>query len=62
LVADLFTGTGSTAVATVEVGGGRRFTGCESDLRLVKAARSRVAQAVKERSKAVPAAKAVSGR
>jgi len=54
--------SGSTAVATVELGGGRRFVGCESDLRLVKAAHSRMAQALKERSKAVPAAKAVFGR
>jgi DNA methylase len=47
-VCDLLLGSGSTAVATVEVGGGRRFVGCESDDRLVKAARSRVAEALRQ--------------
>jgi predicted RNA methylase len=55
LVADLFVGTGSTAVATVLADGCRRFVGCESDSILVKAARSRVAQALRERSKVVSA-------
>ena len=47
-VCDLLLGSGSTAVATVEVNGGRRFVGCESDERLVKAARSRVAEALRQ--------------
>ena len=46
-VCDLMVGSGTTAVATVEVGGGRRFVGCESDERLVKAARCRVAEALR---------------
>jgi len=45
-VCDLLAGSGTTAVATVEVGGGRRFAGCESDERLVKAAGCRVAEAL----------------
>jgi hypothetical protein len=57
LVCDPFMGSGTTAVAVRRAGGGRRFAGCESDLRLVRAARSRVAQALRERSKAVPASK-----
>jgi hypothetical protein len=48
MVCDLMTGSGTTAVATVQVGGGRRFAGCESDERLVKAARCRVAEALRQ--------------
>jgi 16S rRNA G966 N2-methylase RsmD len=47
-VCDLLAGSGTTAVATIEVGGGRRFVGCESDERLVKAARCRVAEALRQ--------------
>ena len=46
-VCDLMAGSGTTAVATVEVGGGRRFVGCETDGQLVKAARCRVAEALR---------------
>jgi len=52
-VCDLLAGSGTTAVATVEVGGGRRFAGCESDERLVKAAHSRVAEALRRHRKVV---------
>lgn len=51
-ICDLFAGTGSTAVATVQAGQSRTFIGCESDLKLVKAARSRVAQAMSARKTA----------
>ena len=44
LVVDLCLGSGSTAVATALAGEGRRFAGCEIDARLVKVARSRVAE------------------
>jgi len=46
LVCDLVACSGSTAVATVEAGGRRRFVGCEIDGWLVKAARARVAEAL----------------
>jgi methylase of polypeptide subunit release factors len=46
LVADVCLGSGSTAVATVLAGEGRRFAGCEIDARLAKAARGRVAEAL----------------
>jgi DNA modification methylase len=46
LVVDVCLGSGSTAVATALAGEGRRFVGCEIDARLVKLARSRVAEAV----------------
>jgi DNA methylase len=52
-ICDLVVGSGSTAVATIEAGGHRRFVGCESDARLVKAARSRVAKALRDQA-AVP--------
>jgi DNA modification methylase len=39
-------GSGSSAVATVLAGEGRRFHGCELDARLVKVARTRVAEAL----------------
>ena len=50
-VCDLLAGSGTTAVATIEVGGGRRLVGCESDERLVKAARCRVAEAMRRHRK-----------
>jgi DNA methylase len=52
LVCDLVIGSGTTAVATVEAEGGRRFVGCEFDELLVKAARSRVAEALRRREQA----------
>jgi ParB-like chromosome segregation protein Spo0J len=52
LVCDLVVGSGTTAVATVEAEGGRRFVGCECDELLVKAARFRVAEALRRREQA----------
>jgi hypothetical protein len=43
---------GMAGLATVEAEGGQRFQGCESDELLVKAARSRVAEALRRREQA----------
>jgi hypothetical protein len=46
LVCDLFIGSGTIPAAVALAGEGRRFTGCEIDARLVKAARARVSDAL----------------
>lgn len=46
LVCDLFVGSGTVPASVALVGEGRRFAGCEIDRKLVKVARSRVAEAL----------------
>jgi DNA modification methylase len=53
MVCDLFAGSGSTAVATAEVAGGRYFVGCEVEEHMVKAARCRVAEVLRRHSRGV---------
>ncbi|WP_197446245.1 DNA methyltransferase [Tautonia plasticadhaerens] len=49
LVADVCTGSGSTAVATIRVGEGRRFAGCEVGRGTVEIARARIVEALEGR-------------
>jgi ParB-like nuclease domain/DNA methylase len=55
LIADLCVGTGTVAVASAQVGGGRRFVGCDIDEKKTHIAMSRVAEVL--RLTAVPVRK-----
>ena len=55
LVCDPFCGSGTVAHAVLLAGGGRRYIGCDLSRGAVQLARSRVAQALQDRSMTVPA-------
>jgi hypothetical protein len=55
LVCDPFCGSGTVAHAVLLAGGGRQFIGCDLSRGAVQMARSRVAQALQDRSMTVPA-------
>jgi DNA methylase len=50
LVCDMTLGSGTSALATLESGENRRFVGCDQDAKMIKAARSRLFEAIQEQA------------
>jgi DNA modification methylase len=50
LVCDMTLGSGTSALATLEAGENRRFTGCDWDAKMIKVARARLFEALQEQA------------